>query len=340
MSSNGNNRRVQHFRQNNKQGSQNLLNRKENQNQGNKSNESPAKNNSFNKSTDSYESSEESDIEPELLKSVIKNCDPITSQQSLETLVNAFQFGAICLICISKVKRSDKIYSCTSCYTFFHLACIQRWANDSLKQKKLAQDDEEGYYNRLGEYIPKQIKALTWNCPKCRESYQPNEIPRHYTCFCKKQYDPIPHDWILPHSCGEICMKPLLGCNHSCLLLCHPGACPDCPQTLIVSCDCKKSQPKAIRCNERKWNCTKKCRKKLDCGHLCEGICCEPGKCLPCLKKSMQTCRCGSKTEERNCYEKSFTCYKSCGKLFSCKVHRCEHICCDNCAECTYGTLK
>lgn len=189
---------------------------------------------------ESYESSDEEEISQDLLKSVIKNCDQFIVKETLESLTNAFDFGATCLICISKVKKTEKIWSCTSCYTFFHLACIQRWANDSLAQRRMAQDTEQGYYNNLGEYIPKQNKPIIWNCPKCRSDYQPDEIPRHYQCFCKKQFDPIYQDWLLPHSCGELCMNRA-NCGHSCLLLCHPGACPPCPQMLTISCECRKS---------------------------------------------------------------------------------------------------
>lgn len=289
------------------------------------------------KTQDAYESSDEEDfIKPEVLNGVFKNVS--TTSNSIESLTNAFSFGAVCLICISKVKRADRIWSCTNCYTFFHLNCIQRWANDSLAQKKLAQELDEGYYNNAGEYVPKQNKPLEWNCPKCRMSYAPDEIPRHYLCFCQKQYDPVDQEWILPHSCGEICMKKLI-CGHSCYLLCHPGQCPPCPQTIIVSCECEKSQKKAIRCFEKKWNCFKKCNKKLRCGHFCEEICHD--HCPPCSKRSLQKCVCGSKVQERNCYESVYNCTKVCGKFYSCGVHKCERVCCDgNCGECLFGLAR
>lgn len=287
---------------------------------------------------ESYESSDEEEfITPDVLQGVFKNVGTNANKESLESLTNAFSFGAVCLICISKVKRADRIFSCTNCYTFFHLNCIQRWANDSLAQKRLAQELDEGYYNNAGEFIPKQNKPLEWNCPKCRECYAPDEIPRHYRCFCLKQYDPVDQEWILPHSCGELCMKKL-GCDHSCLLLCHPASCPPCPQIITTSCECGKSPPKAIRCFEKKWNCFKKCGRKLECGHLCDGVCHASDQCPPCMKRSAQKCRCGNKSQERNCYESQFNCTKICGKVYGCNVHKCEKVCCDgNCGDCIFG---
>ena len=34
---------------------------------------------------------------------------------------------ASCLICISSVKKSDPIWSCSGCYCILHLSCIQRY---------------------------------------------------------------------------------------------------------------------------------------------------------------------------------------------------------------------
>lgn len=64
-----------------------------------------------------------------------------------------------------------QIWSCEHCYSFFHLNCIQRWANDSTAQKRLYQEQEVGYYNNQGEYIAKEKKIIKWNCPNCRHDY-------------------------------------------------------------------------------------------------------------------------------------------------------------------------
>lgn len=288
-----------------------------------------------------YESSDEEDLPEDVLKSVFKNCD--AQSGSVEALTNAFNFGAVCVICISKVKRTDKIWSCTGtenakgCFCFFHLACIQRWANDSLAQKRVTQSRDEGYYTPSGDFVPPKRGEIYWDCPKCRQSYMPEEIPRDYLCFCRKTYDPVDQQWLIPHSCGELCMKKA-SCSHSCLLLCHPGPCPPCPQILTTRCECQKSPPKAIRCFEGKWRCGKKCGKKLNCGHMCEMIC--HSECPPCEKKKKQICRCGTKTAERRCCDPQFTCTKVCGKFYNCGVHMCNKICCSGCGNCDYGERK
>lgn len=69
-----------------------------------------------------------------------------------------------------------QIWSCGSCYSFFHLNCIQRWANDSTSLKKMNQELETGYYTNAGEYVPKQQKAIKWCCPKCRTDYAPSDV--------------------------------------------------------------------------------------------------------------------------------------------------------------------
>lgn len=72
--------------------------------------------------------------------------------------------------------ESKQIWSCENCFSFFHLNCIQRWAKDSTQLKKLHDENEGGYYNNLGEYIPKKQKVINWCCPKCRFEYEVSEV--------------------------------------------------------------------------------------------------------------------------------------------------------------------
>ena len=127
-------------------------------------------------------------------------------------------------------------------------------------QKKLANESSNvGYYNNTGEYIAKKQQAIVFDCPQCRKVYESDEIPRHYECFCGKETNPEVHPWLIPHSCGNQCSKPLIpNCGHKCTLLCHPGPCPVCPQVISTSCRCGKSPLKSIRCSQREWTCAKK----------------------------------------------------------------------------------
>lgn len=285
------------------------------------------------KHIEAYESSSEEELEEtSLLQSVFKNYggEKGQLQKTQEFLENVFQSGAaICLICIGTVKRTDYIWSCDSCYSFFHLNCIQRWANDSISLKKMKQELEVGYYNNQGEYIPKQLKAIEWCCPKCRMSHLPSDVPKHYLCFCKKELNPENHPWLVPHSCGEVCRKELKpNCGHRCVLLCHPGPCPPCPQLISVSCECNQSNLKTIRCSQKSWNCGKKCTQTLICGiHICGLPCHSEGCCRQCKETSQQRCICKSKVAEVNCYNRTWRCEKICNKISACGRHWCSMKC-------------
>lgn len=246
-----------------------------------------------------------------------------------------------CLICIRTVKASDKIWNCGTCYLPFHLLCIQKWANDSMNLKRLWHDNQpSGYYDNQGNYIQKKALKLFWDCPACRHEYQDDEIPRYYFCYCGKEIDPACQDWLIPHSCGMMCQKPLeTFCGHKCTILCHPGKCPACPQTIQTSCKCGRSAIKTIRCSQKSWNCSQKCLKKLSCGvHKCDGICHGPDECPPCKEKSTKKCFCGNKSKEIKCELNSWSCGKVCGKLLSCGIHSCDRKCHgDECGDCPFG---
>jgi NF-X1-type zinc finger protein NFXL1 len=234
------------------------------------------------------------------------------------------------------MKSKDKIWSCSKCYCPFHLLCIQKWANDSTIQKKLFHDNQpQGYYTNTGEYVTKKQIPINWDCPQCRVTYELSEIPRNYYCYCGKERDPEVQSFILPHSCGEICNKQLIGCNHKCRLLCHPRACPSCPVVIQTSCLCKKSPLKSIRCSQGWWVCAQKCQKQLPCGHKCEENCHD--ECPPCPKSSNFSCACKKKSKVIKCAESKWFCENHCGKLYSCQKHKCEETChSGSCGECPY----
>ncbi|XP_011560522.3 NF-X1-type zinc finger protein NFXL1 [Plutella xylostella] len=225
-----------------------------------------------------------------------------------------------CLICIGSIKRLDAIWTCGHCYSYFHLSCIQKWSNDSISLRS------EENHGPIAVVKPKKIE---WCCPKCRNSYSKDEIPRNYYCFCGKARDPPCHPWLIPHSCGEICQKRLSdgdNCKHKCLLLCHPGPCPPCPQMVNGVCYCEKEHKK-VRCSSAKWSCGSPCRRLLSCkSHKCENTC-HVGDCPPCTYTSVQSCQCGAEKVKRPCNDPKWRCLKPCNKPFSCGYHKCEEIC-------------
>ncbi|CAG4939791.1 unnamed protein product [Colias eurytheme] len=238
-----------------------------------------------------------------------------------------------CLICIGSIKRVDAIWTCDHCFSYFHLICIQKWANDCTS---LRLDEPQA---PIAVCKPKKIE---WCCPKCRNSYTKEEIPRKYRCFCGKTDDPPYHPWLVPHTCGEVCGRRLSqgdNCKHKCLLLCHPGPCPPCPQTVNGICYCGKEQKK-VRCSTAKWPCGQPCQKKLLCkSHSCKNLCHE-GDCPPCTYTSLQSCLCGSETIKRPCNDVKWRCTKVCGKPYSCGYHKCQEVChAGSCGPCPNSGL-
>lgn len=235
-----------------------------------------------------------------------------------------FQSGALtCLICIASVRRTQAVWSCSSCFSLFHLPCIQKWAKDSVFLVSSVTDEDFGQ------------KRHPWPCPKCRAEYPPGATPHRYMCYCGKLQDPPADPWLVPHSCGSICQKELKpACGHTCLLLCHPGPCPPCPKMVSVSCMCGKAKPLPRRCSNKAWSCQQPCGKLLLCEqHTCSQPC-HTG-CSPCPRVSVQKCVCGREKAERPCASPRWNCQQVCGSRLSCGNHTCEEVCHDGvCPPC------
>lgn len=76
----------------------------------------------------------------------------------------------------------------------------------------------------------------------------------------------------------------------------------------------------------------------LSCGiHVCRQPCHEPNKCPPCAKKSIQSCVCGNRQQERNCDSLIWTCDKLCNKMYDCGRHKCKAKCHSECGPCPFG---
>ncbi|CAH1115827.1 unnamed protein product [Psylliodes chrysocephalus] len=281
-----------------------------------------------------YESSsDEEELESSsLIDSILNNYrknngedESIEKTQNL--LKDTFLSGAAtCLICISRIRKEDQIWSCINCYGHFHLMCIQRWSKDTITQQKHA----------LQEQIVVKLATFLWCCPKCRNEYDTADVPKKYLCYCTKTENPKYDPYLVPHSCGQICRKNLKPiCGHTCLLLCHPGPCPPCPVTVSVTCYCGRQSPRVQRCSKKEWSCNNVCGKQLECNkHTCPNPC-HPGDCKPCPKKSIQKCICKAQQKLRDCSSPVWQCDKVCNKQLDCGHHKCEEVChegvCDSC---------
>ncbi|XP_051914519.1 NF-X1-type zinc finger protein NFXL1, partial [Hippocampus zosterae] len=245
-------------------------------------------------------------------------------QRTGQYVSELFQSGALtCLICIASVKRTQPVWSCSGCFSLFHLPCIQKWARDSVFLLCSATDEDFGR------------KQHPWPCPKCRTEYSHAATPTRYVCYCGKLEDPPADPWLAPHSCGGVCHKELKpSCGHACLLLCHPGPCPPCPKMVSVSCLCGKATPLPRRCSNKAWTCQQPCGKLLPCRqHTCSQPC--HSECSPCPKVSVQKCMCGRQQSERPCAGPKWKCDRTCGATLSCGNHTCELVCHDGrCPPC------
>lgn len=144
-----------------------------------------------------------------------------------------------------------------------------------------------------------------------------------------------------PHSCGDVCGRPLggatpsaaggdttpqgSGCAHTCLLLCHPGPCPPCPLVVDARCYCGRKTDRR-RCGRHEFSCGGMCLAKLECGHPCAAKC-HNGPCPPCGRVGDFKCACGAETRHVACGERRFQCTKVCGKKLACGQHVCEVVC-------------
>ncbi|KAJ5682161.1 hypothetical protein N7462_005326 [Penicillium macrosclerotiorum] len=244
-----------------------------------------------------------------------------------------------CPICTSELGRRSKIWSCELCWTVFHLSCIKKWSTNqgAAAQTRQPQNDEAA------------LTPKAWRCPGCNLSHE--IFPSAYTCWCEKEVDPKSFPGLPPHSCGQTCSRPRMGCPHPCDATCHAGPCAPCTAMgPTQDCFCgRKSSAK--RCQdtdyEHGWSCGEICGDLLPCGeHTCilpchEGLCgaCEIHIDARCYCGKLQTeMLCGSKDEakdSRRVWDHSFeeewtgcfSCKDICNRPFDCGEHTCQKVC-------------
>ena len=240
-----------------------------------------------------------------------------------------------CPICTNEVQRNSKVWSCKTCWTVFHLKCVEKWSKNEGSATVNRQLEN-------GEDPP----AKQWRCPGC--NLPKEDFPSSYFCWCGKETDPASVPGLPPHSCGQSCGKQRLPkrCPHPCELLCHAGPCPPCKYMgPTQSCFCGKNIS-TKRCIDTEydhgWSCDQVCGDLLPCGdHTCTRPCHE-GLCGACEIPIDARCYCGKTSKQILCIEKSdekqsqnqdeqwigiFDCHLECGREFDCGEHRCERSC-------------
>ena len=116
-------------------------------------------------------------------------------------------------------------------------------------------------------------------------------------CPCGKSEATLPCREDVP-CCRDICGKTLKCGIHKCLRQCHKGDCGSCSSRSTATCACGAFS-KEVLCGSSLF-CERRCQKTRDCGrHTCSKRCCTT--CPPCPE--------------------------TCGRLLTCKIHRCEALC-------------
>ncbi|PGH03996.1 hypothetical protein AJ79_07229 [Helicocarpus griseus UAMH5409] len=250
-----------------------------------------------------------------------------------------------CPICTSELARKSKVWSCSLCWTVFHLSCIKKWSSNegSVMARPRQQEGHED-----GQDHPRQ-----WRCPGCN---LPHDIlPRMYTCWCEKETDPRPLPGLPPHSCGQTCSKARKGCPHPCDSVCHAGPCPPCTAmgpTQFCFCGRQESTKKCVDTDyENGWSCQEPCGELLPClQHQCARPCHE-GLCGACEEKVDAKCYCGKSETKMMCSNREeekqshlthgvgtaeetveewvgcFDCREICDRPYDCGIHTCQKRC-------------
>jgi transcriptional repressor NF-X1 len=250
-----------------------------------------------------------------------------------------------CAVCYESVKRRQKVWSCRTCWTVFHLHCIKQWSTKEGAAAARQQAPE-------GELPP----LRQWRCPGC--NLPKDALPRDFWCWCEKEMDPKPLAGLPPYSCGQTCFRPRTlpkKCPHPCTSTCHAGPCPPCTLMGPVQyCFCGKSSV-TRRCvdtdYDHGWSCGDICGELMPCGeHYCP-LPCHEGLCGACEVRVPARCYCGQIQKDILCADLGdelessqshtaadgaevvehwtglFECPNTCSRPFDCGKHKCEKSC-------------
>lgn len=140
-------------------------------------------------------------------------------------------------------------------------------------------------------------------------------------CLCSEDVSEV--------DCTQKCERKL-PCGHYC-----NGKCSEicgqykCEEMVWKKLDCPVKHTRRLPCHRdpRSVVCLKKCTRKLDCGHPCEGACGKPCESVKCMRKMKHTFPCGHTTRV-SCFErKTAICRAPCPRQkFSCQ-HFCKGLC-------------
>ena len=137
--------------------------------------------------------------------------------------------------------------------------------------------------------------------------------------------DPMVHN-----HCKNHCTK-LLNCGHPCSTKCREKC--QCNSLVEVQLPCEHMTKVLCRMKDHPIQCFAKCKRKLDCGHDCPGICHEDCTLNLCKFDVVKVLPCGHQ-QITPCYQDPETafCYAPCPRELDCG-HKCSSVCGRLCQE-------
>ena len=169
------------------------------------------------------------------------------------------------------------------------------------------------------------------DCSKvhCAERVEKNLSCGHHkiSCLC--------HDDVSQIICPNKCTRKLL-CGHVCTGKCSEK-CGDyqCEEKVMKKLNCLGTHYLRMPCAEDPTTimCLQNCRRKLDCGHPCEGLCGQPCGTVKCKRKIEMTFPCGHKKWLPCFLRKTAICRAPCLRLKSSCGHLCKGWCGEPCSK-------
>uniref|UniRef100_A0A7N8WUA4 Transcriptional repressor NF-X1 n=1 Tax=Mastacembelus armatus TaxID=205130 RepID=A0A7N8WUA4_9TELE len=296
-----------------------------------------------------------------------------------------------CMVCCDIIRLMAPVWSCQSCYHVFHLNCIKKWARSPASQA-----DVEGWRCPACQNVAlKHPTSYTCFCGKVTNpEWQRSEIPHSCgdmcgkkrsgvdcnhpcnilchpgpcpqcpafvtkSCICGKTSQPMRCGQAIVLQCAKECGKLLNCAEHTCVQMCHSGACQPCQLKVQQVCYCEVTT-REVPCGTDKagfdgtghFSCQKICGKMLNCeAHRCQQVC-HRGPCRPCPRSPslVMTCPCGQTpltkllelgySERQSCSDPIPSCGKTCKKPLPCGssdiIHLCEQLCHEgSCGPCS-----
>ena len=169
------------------------------------------------------------------------------------------------------------------------------------------------------------------DCSKvqCAERVEKNLSCGHHkiSCLCPDDVSQI----ICPNKCTR-----KLSCGHLCIGKCSER-CSDyqCEEMATKELNCPEKHYLRMPCVEDPTTimCLQSCRKKLDCGHPCEGFCGQPCEAVKCKRKIPMTFPCGHKKWLSCFLRKRAICRAPCLRPKSSCGHLCKGWCGEPCSK-------